>query len=106
MTVVEDLKKSPIAVLGAGAVGKAVAADSILAGNQVRLFELPEFAEVTLKSIDKSGILIRGAQNSLYGFERSGRAIVEQVTTDISEAVAGARLVIVAVPSVAHDTFF
>lgn len=92
--------------MGAGAVGKAVAADSILAGNQVRLFELPEFAEVTLKSIDKSGILIRGAQNSLYGFERSGRAIVEQVTTDISEVVAGARLVIVAVPSVAHDTFF
>ena len=34
MTFLEELKESPIAILGAGAVGKAVGADSVLAGNR------------------------------------------------------------------------
>lgn len=42
---VEEWKQAPIAILGAGAVGKAVGADSKLAGNRVHLFELPAFAE-------------------------------------------------------------
>lgn len=106
MTFIEELKAKPLAILGAGAVGKAVGADSVLAGNRVRLFELPEFADTTLSHIQKSGVRIGGAQNSLYGFERSGQAHFELVTTDIVEAVEGAGLVIVAVPSVAHDRFF
>ncbi|HFI0084324.1 TPA: hypothetical protein ACGOR9_002004 [Streptococcus suis] len=42
---VEEWKQAPIAILGAGAVGKAVGADSKLAGNRVHLFDLPEFAK-------------------------------------------------------------
>lgn len=107
MTIVEALKSSPIAILGAGAVGKAVGADSVLAGNSVRLYDLPEFAETTLKALDKTGVVIKASgQNNLYGFERSGRARFDLVTTDIAEAVKGARLIVVAVPSVAHDAFF
>lgn len=103
---VEEWKKAPIAILGAGAVGKAVGADSKLAGNRVHLFELPKFAKDTLKNIEKTGITLTGGQNSLYGFERSGRAFFDLVTDRIEEAVAGAKIVIVAVPSIAHDQFF
>ncbi|MCK4030130.1 NAD/NADP octopine/nopaline dehydrogenase family protein [Streptococcus iners] len=103
---VEEWKQAPIAILGAGAVGKAVGADSKLAGNRVHLFELPAFAEQTLKNLDKTGITLTGGQNSLYGFERSGRAFFDLVTDRIEEAVAGAKIIIVAVPSIAHDQFF
>lgn len=107
MSFVSELKSAPIAVLGAGAVGKAVGADSVLAGNRVHLYELPEFAESTLKNIEKTGVVIKATgQNNLYGFERSGKAVFDLVTTDITEAVKGARLIIVAVPSIAHNVFF
>ena len=106
MTFLEDLKASPIAILGAGAVGKAVGADSVLAGNRVHLYELPEYAEISLKNLVKTGIIIDGKQNNLYGFERRGKARFDLVTTDIREAVKGAKLIIVAVPSIAHDRFF
>ena len=106
MTFLEELKESPIAILGAGAVGKAVGADSVLAGNRVHLYELPEYAEVSLKNLEKTGIIIDGKQNNLYGFERRGKAKFDLVTTDIGEAVKGAKLIIVAVPSIAHDRFF
>lgn len=106
MTLVEELKEAPIAVLGAGAVGKAVAADSVLAGNKVHLFELPAFAD-SIRNLEKTGITIKASgQNNLYGFERSGRAHLDLVTTDLAQALSGAKLVIVAVPSIAHDAFF
>ena len=106
MSFVKELKKSPIAILGAGAVGKAVGADSVLAGNRVHLYELPEYAEISLNHVEKTGITIGGNQNNLYGFERRGKAKFDLVTTDIREAVKGAKLIIVAVPSIAHDRFF
>ena len=106
MTFLEELKESPIAILGAGAVGKAVGADSVLAGNRVHLYELPEYAEISLKNLEKTGIIIDGKQNNLYGFERRGKARFDLVTTDIREAVKGAKIIIVAVPSIAYDRFF
>ncbi|MGT2911439.1 NAD/NADP octopine/nopaline dehydrogenase family protein [Streptococcus cameli] len=101
------LNEKPIAVLGAGAVGKAIAADSVLAGNKVHLFEIPEFSHITLAGIEKTGITIAATgQNNLFAFERSGKAYMDLVTTDIKEAVKEARLILVTVPSIAHDTFF
>ena len=41
----EYLKDKPVAVLGAGAIGKAAAADCALAGMNVRLCDLPRFAQ-------------------------------------------------------------
>lgn len=54
----QHLADYTIAVLGAGAgaVGRSVAADCKLAGNQVRLFDLPEFAGESLKDLDKTEI--------------------------------------------------
>lgn len=60
--VAQNLSEYTIAVLGAGAVGRSVAADCKLAGNHVRLFDLPEFAKESLKDIDKTGIEIQGCQ--------------------------------------------
>ena len=68
MTFLDELKESPIPILGAGAVGKAVGADSVLAGNRVHLYDLPDYAETSLKHVEKTGITICGNQNNLYGF--------------------------------------
>ncbi|MCF7936125.1 MAG: NAD/NADP octopine/nopaline dehydrogenase family protein [Synergistales bacterium] len=105
MSSMEYLKDKPIAVLGAGAVGKAQAADCALAGGRVRLCDLEPFARTTLFGVDR-GIKFFGQQLNLYGFERSGTAQMELVTSDVAEAVRGAGVVIVATPSVGHRPFF
>lgn len=95
-----------IAILGGGAAAKAIAADCALSGNQVNICDLPDFAKTTLENVERTGILLTGNQNNKYGFKRSGRAVLNKVTTDVKECVAGCKLVIVAVPSIAHDAFF
>jgi opine dehydrogenase len=100
------LKDKPIAILGLGAVGKAAAADCALAGSKVRVCDLPPFAEKTLFGVQKSGITLHGGQLNLYGFERSGVAQMERVTTDVAEAVEGAGIVIIPTPSLAHKAIF
>lgn len=100
------LKDKPIAVLGAGAVGKAQASDCALAGAKVRICDILPFAKQTLFGVEKQGIKFYGQQLNLYGFERTGTARFEKVTTDVQEAVKGAGIIIVATPSVGHRTFF
>jgi opine dehydrogenase len=100
------LKDKPIAVLGAGAVGKAMAADCANAGAKVRICDLPPFAEKTLFGVKEKGIRFHGDQLNLYSFERSGVATFDKVTTDVAEAVAGAGLVIVTTPTFGHVPFF
>lgn len=106
MGKMDYLKEKPIAVLGAGAVGKAIAADCALAGAKVRICDIPPFAEKTLFNIERKGITFFGAQESLYGFERSGVAQMELITTQITEAVKGAGVVIVATCATGHEVFF
>lgn len=101
-----NLKKEIVAVLGAGAVGRSLAADCKLAGNTVRLYDLPEFAKESLKDIDKSGIEIEGFEWNKYNFRRSGVAHFDLVSDDLEKTLNGANLVIVAVPSIGHDAFF
>ena len=50
MGKMDYLKDKPIAVLGAGAVGKAQASDCALAGAKVRICDLEPFAKKTLLS--------------------------------------------------------
>ena len=99
------LKDMPIAVLGAGGIGKTCAADCALAGKKVRIWDQKDFAEKTLKNTDR-GIKLTGEQLNLYGFERSGVAQMEKVTTDIAEAVKGAGQIVVAVVALAHEKLF
>ena len=42
-----DIEKYPVAVLGAGSVGRTCAADCKLAGNTVRIFDIQPFGAVS-----------------------------------------------------------
>lgn len=95
-----------IAVLGAGAVGKSLAADCALAGSRVRLCDLPPYSEKSLANIDRTGIRFYGMELNLYGFRRNGVAHFEKVTDSVAEAMDGADIVIVALPCVGHKKFF
>ncbi|MDR2301011.1 MAG: NAD/NADP octopine/nopaline dehydrogenase family protein [Deltaproteobacteria bacterium] len=106
MSHLSYLKDKPIAVLGGGAVAKAVSADSSLAGARVRICDLEPFAEKTLFGVEKGGVKFYGDQLNLYGFGRVGQAKYDLVTTDVAKAVKGAGLIIVATPALGHVPFF
>ncbi|MGM0213714.1 NAD/NADP octopine/nopaline dehydrogenase family protein [Enterococcus sp. AZ109] len=106
MVLKENLPQTTVAVLGGGAAGKAVAADCVLGGNKVNICDLPGFFATTLATVERTGINITGKQNSKYGFKRSGNAKFEKITDSVAECVKGCQLIIVAVPSIAHDAFF
>ena len=100
------LQDRPIAVLGGGAVAKAVSADSILGGNTVRICDLEPFAAKTLFGVEKQGVHFYGDQLNLHGFRREGYAKYDLVTTDVAAAVKGAGIVIVCTPALGHKPFF
>ena len=106
MANMEYLKDMPIAVLGGGAVGKSCAADMKLAGKEVRLYDMMPFAKNTLANLEKTGILLDGVQRNLYCFERSGRAYLNMVSSDMGKVVKGAGLIVIAAPAMAHEPFF
>ena len=96
------LEQMPIAILGGGAVGKTVAADCKLAGREVRLYSR---SRSSIDGLERTGILLDGIQRNLYGFERSGRAFLDMVSTDMAEAVKGAGLIVIAIPAHAHEYY-
>lgn len=106
MSKMEYLKDLPVAVLGGGAVGKTCAADIKLAGREVRLYDVMPFAEKSLKDLDKTGILFDGIQRNRDCFERSGRAFIDVVTTDIEKAIKGAGHIVVSCGSWGHEAMF
>lgn len=102
MSDMSYLATKPIAVLGAGAVGKTCAADCKLAGREVRLYSR---SPKSLANLDRTGILLDGIQRNLYGFERSGKAFLDVVSNDMAEVVKGAGLVIISIPALAHEDY-
>jgi len=84
-----------IAILGAGNGGCAAAADLTIRGHSVALFDQPEFAHV-LDPIRKRG----GIEIIDEGFAK-----IDTVTTEIAEAMRGARFVFNPVPAFAHEIF-
>ncbi len=99
-------RSKTITVLGAGAVGKTIAADCALAGSKVRICDLQPYAEKSLFGIERNGIKFYGKEMNLYGFRRSGIAHVEMATDDMEKAVKGAEIIVVALPCVGHKIFF
>ena len=92
--------EKPVAVLGGGACAQTFAADFTLAGYKVRLYELPEFAQGTLGEVLRTHeIELGGTQTNFKWFRRAGLAKVDVVTTEVSEALKEAGLVIVAIPA-------
>lgn len=106
MSEMSYLKNKPISVIGAGAIGKAIAADCKLSGQQVRLYDAPLFAEKSLFNVERTGIEVSGDQRNLYNFKRSGVAELDMVSTDIAETISGAGIIVIAMPAVAHEQTF
>ncbi len=84
-----------IAVLGAGHGGLAAAADLGLRGYEVRLHARRR--ETLDPIIEQGGVDVVGVQEGLVP--------VPVLTTDVAEAVAGADLIMLVVPSVAHEHY-
>lgn len=99
------LKDKPIAIIGAGGVGKTMAGDCALAGQKVNLWEQEGFKK-NLTNIMRTGIKLSGNQFSTYGFERKGIGRLNMATTDMAEAVKGAGNIIMTTIAGAHETVF
>lgn len=99
------LKGKPVAVLGAGGIGKAIASDCVLGGQEVILCDIEPYAKVSLSNLS-NGFRLHGDQLSRYGFRREGTAHFNKVTTSLKEALDVADILIVAVPAVGHTAFF
>ncbi|MEW6377487.1 MAG: NAD/NADP octopine/nopaline dehydrogenase family protein [Thermodesulfobacteriota bacterium] len=103
----DKILKKPVAILGAGACGQAFAAEFTLAGYKVRLYELPELAMESLGDVlNTHKIELGGKQLNFKWFRRAGVAEIDVITTNMTEALKEAGLVIVAIPAKGHKTFF
>jgi len=85
-----------VAALGAGNGGLAAAADLTLRGHRVRLYS--RSAATLQPVIDRGGIELSGAAGE--GFARP-----ERITQELDQAVAGADVVMLAVPVTAHPYY-
>lgn len=100
------LENMPIAILGAGAVGKTMAADCAMAGKEVRLWDSPRFAKTNFTNIEKTGITLAGNQFSFFGFQRKGTVKIALATDDLATAVKGAGIIVIATVALAHEDIF
>ena len=87
-----------VAVLGGGNGAHAAAADLTLRGYEVHMYEDARFAPNMQKVFDTKTIELKGACGS-------GEVHVAMVTTDLQEAIADVKLILVAVPSFAHSSY-
>ena len=107
MNHVRTPTQQAVAVLGGGACAQAFAAELSLAGYSVRLYELPELAPISLGQVMESRkIELGGKQLNFKWFRREGVAKIDIVTTEMSKALYGAGLIIVAIPAKGHKAFF
>lgn len=86
-------QSDPIAVIGAGNVGHAMAGHLALRGREVRLYNRWEQEFAGIKA--NGGI-------QLQGDIVSGLAMPALLTTDVGRAIAGARVVMITAPAFAH----
>ncbi|HEU5194994.1 MAG TPA: NAD/NADP octopine/nopaline dehydrogenase family protein [Methylomirabilota bacterium] len=83
-----------VVVLGGSNGGYATAADLVLAGHRVRLWQRDAAG---LAPIQKAGSL------TLVAEERQGTARLDRATADVGEALEGAEVVIVPLPATSHE---
>jgi opine dehydrogenase len=84
-----------IAIIGAGNGGKAAAADLVLQGKNVRLFEFPEYRGNVEEIMETRSLKATGAV--------TGQATLELVTCNLDEALEGADTIMVCTQALAHD---
>ncbi len=90
-----DSKK--VALLGGGHGAHCMAADLASRGFRVNMFEIPEFQHNLSLVFDTRTIEIDGCIK--------GRYTLDCVTSDIQEAIDGARYILIVTPAFAHKTY-
>lgn len=83
-----------VAVMGGGNASHAIAADLTLKGLNVNLFEMPRFAEQVKQVLEKQEIEVEGVSGE-------GTASLGLATTDVREAVSGAKIIFIPLPGFA-----
>jgi opine dehydrogenase len=91
-----------VAILGAGHGGQAIAGDLTLAGHEVRLASVPEHATniELLKAF--GGIVVEGITSSGV---KPGFAKIALITTDVTEAIRGAQVIMVVIPAFGQEAY-
>jgi opine dehydrogenase len=84
-----------IAIIGAGSGRKVAAADLILQGKKVNLFEFPEYKENLTDLLESETLIASGAVE--------GEATLEVVTSDIHEVMEGVDTVMVCTQALPHS---
>jgi opine dehydrogenase len=92
--------KPKFVVLGAGNGGLATAADLTIRGFDVNLWEHPDFKENIQPIQESGGITLEVAPKTPL---KSGFADLKLVTDNIEEALDGADVILIIVPSFAHE---
>jgi len=87
-----------LTILGGGNTAFSLAANLALAGNEILIWEHPDFA-ATLDPIRETGAIL------LDGAARTGAATIARVTTDAAEALNWSEILLCSVPSYAHQPF-
>lgn len=87
-----------VAVIGGGNGAHAAAADLTLRGYEVHMYEDARFVTNMQKVFETKTIELKGACGN-------GEAHIAMVTSDLAEAIADVKVIIVAVPSFAHGTY-
>jgi len=95
------MTRKAIAVLGGGNGALTMAADLVLAGYRVRLYQAPDYA--THPDFEP---VLRARSVVLEGIGRTGVAQLEVVSTDLGDVLEGVDWVNVVVPANAHQVFF
>ncbi|MCI2424626.1 NAD/NADP octopine/nopaline dehydrogenase family protein [Candidatus Acetothermia bacterium] len=93
------MTNNPIAIIGGGHVGHAMAADLTLAGHAINLYEHPHFKDAFLSTLT-------GGKIRLWGAGRQGTVELHKVTLNMKEALQGVELINVVLPAFGHDLFF
>jgi opine dehydrogenase len=86
-----------VAVLGAGHGAHAMAADLASRGFAVNMFEMPRFQAGVRELFETQTIHVSGAIEGSFKLNR--------VTSDIDEAIAGVRYILVVTPAFAHEAY-
>lgn len=92
-----------VAVLGGGGNAQAIAADFSLTGCEVNLYNLPTYAHTIEHLIETRQIEKLGSKGTTC---RTGVATLNQVTTDMAEAIRGVDLIVISTPAYGHSDFF
>lgn len=91
-------KDISLAILGAGNIGCAIAGNMTLEGFDVSLAELPQFKRNLKAIVKRGGIEVTGEANT-------GFAKIDEITTNIPDAIQGRDLIFITSTAFGHEPF-